>query len=166
VARQVVERGLSALEGSLRLAGQRERKGSFDVFLAEKDLDIETKSYKDIFPMSTGPEAGETTSRFLYAVVEILIDFINQTNDRDAKLLDFHHPSQITKAMDFTISDQGHDLEQLVVDCRAALRFLTDLQLYTCLQVSGQDRPSPFLQPAVAGARYCLYGRGMARCHG
>ena len=99
-------------------------KGSFDVtsFLAEKDLDIEAKTYKDIFPVTSGPEAEETTSKFLYAVVEILLDFINQTNDREAAVLDFHHPSQITKAMDFSLPDQGLDLEQIVIDCRTALR--------------------------------------------
>ena len=101
-------------------------KGSFDVsnFLAEKDLDIESKTYKDIFPVNTGPEAEETTSKFLHAVVEILLDFIKETNDRDAQVLDFHHPQQITKAMDFSLPEQGLDLEQIVVDCRTALRYL------------------------------------------
>ena len=99
-------------------------KGSFDVssFLAEKNLDIETKTFKDIFPVASGPDCEETTSKFLYAIVEILLDFINQSNDRDSQVLDFHHPSQITKAMDFTLPEQGLDLEQLVVDCRTALR--------------------------------------------
>ena len=74
-------------------------KTSFDIgeFLEEKDLDITGKTYKDIFPLSFGAEAEDLTSKFLYAVVEILLDFINQTNDRDASVLDFHHPSQITK---------------------------------------------------------------------
>lgn len=99
-------------------------KGSFDVatFLDEKDLNIEAKSFRDIFPIASGPDSEETTSRFLYAIVEILLDFINQTNDRHSQVLDFHHPSQITKAMDFTLPEQGLDLEQLVVDCRTALR--------------------------------------------
>ena len=48
--------------------------------------------------MCCGPEAEEVTGKFLYAVVEIMLDFINQTNDRDCRVLDFHHPSQITKA--------------------------------------------------------------------
>ena len=100
-------------------------RGSFDVssFLAEKNLDIETKTFRDIFPVASGPDSEETTSKFLYAIVEILLDFINQTNDRDGQVLDFHHPSQITKAMDFTLPEQGLDLEQLVVDCRTALRW-------------------------------------------
>jgi len=100
-------------------------RGSFDVstFLAEKNLDIEAKTFRDIFPVASGPDSEETTSKFLYAIVEILLDFINQTNDRDGQVLDFHHPSQITKAMDFTLPEQGLDLEQLVVDCRTALRY-------------------------------------------
>ena len=44
------------------------------------------------------------------------MDFINQTNDRDASVLDFHHPSQITKAMDFSLPDTGLSLDQLVLD--------------------------------------------------
>ena len=100
-------------------------KTSFDIgdFLEEKDLDITGKTYKDIFPLNTGAEAEDLTCKFLYAVVEILLDFINQTNDRDASVLDFHHPSQITKAMDFSLPDTGLSLDQLVVDCRAALRY-------------------------------------------
>ena len=115
-------------------------KGSFDVnsFLSEKDLDISSKTYKgskiqvklkmlyifpsDIFPVASGADAEDTTSKFLYAVVEILLDFINQSNDRDAVVVDFHHPSQITKAMDFSLPDYPLPLEQLVSDCRAALR--------------------------------------------
>ena len=99
-------------------------RGSFDVstFLAEKNLDIEAKTFRDIFPVASGPDSEETTSKFLYAIVEILLDFINQTNDRDGQVLDFHNPSQITKAMDFTLPEQGLDLEQLVVDSRTALR--------------------------------------------
>jgi len=100
-------------------------RGSFDVenFLAEKDIDISSKTYRDIFPVASGVEAEDTTSKFLYAVVEILLDFINQSNDRDSVVLDFHHPSQITKAMDFSLPDHPLPLEQLVADCRAALRY-------------------------------------------
>ena len=72
--------------------------------------------------MASGAEAEDTTSKFLYAVVEILLDFINQTNDRDAPVIDFHHPSQITKAMDFSLPDYPLPLEQLVTDCRTALK--------------------------------------------
>ena len=78
--------------------------------------------------MASGVEAEDTTSKFLYAVVEILMDFINQTNDRDSVVLDFHHPSQITKAMDFSLPDQPLPLEQLVADCRAALRYKSALK--------------------------------------
>ena len=77
----------------------------------------------DIFPHVSGPEAGEITNKFLYAVVEILLDFIGETNDRDSNVLDFHHPSQITKAMDFSLPDTGLSLDQVVADCRAALRY-------------------------------------------
>ena len=116
-------------------------RSSFDVsdFLVEKEFDIIGKTYKgkirksflqiltyyfqDIFPIISGPDAEELTSKFLYAVVEILLDFINQTNDRDTNVIDFHHPSQITKAMDFSLPDTGLPLEQLVSDCRSALRY-------------------------------------------
>merc|ERR1719361_2160760 len=113
------------LRGRLNsLRGDSSMKTSFDIgeFLEEKDLDITGKNYKDIFPLSSGAEAEDLTSKFLYAVVEILLDFINQTNDRDASVLDFHHPSQITKAMDFSLPDTVLSLDQLVLDCRAALR--------------------------------------------
>ena len=43
---------------------------------------IFTLSFLDIFPVATGPEAEEWTSKFVYAVVEILLDFINKSNDR------------------------------------------------------------------------------------
>merc|ERR1719474_251591 len=80
-------------------------KNSFDIsdFLENKEFDIAGKTYKDIFPVQSGPDAEELTNKFLYAVTEILLDFISQTNDRDINVLDFHHPSQITKAMDFSL---------------------------------------------------------------
>ena len=37
--------------------------------------------------MTSGPEAEDLTSKFLYAVVEILLDFISQTNDRQSGVL-------------------------------------------------------------------------------
>lgn len=92
-------------------------------FLEEKDLDIGSKTYKDMFPVSSGPDSEKTTSDFLYAVVEILLDFVNQSNDRESHVLDFHHPQQITKAMDFSLPDKPMPLEQLVVDCRTALKY-------------------------------------------
>merc|ERR1719412_3101338 len=60
-------------------------------------------SYKDIFPVATGPNRKQDTKDFLQNVLELLWNFISDSNDRETKVLEFHHPEQLMKIMDFSL---------------------------------------------------------------
>ena len=63
------------------------------------------------------------TREFLLKVVDILIDFIKETNDRNEKVLDFHHPDKMQNLLDLEIPDTGVTLQQLVKDCAVTLKY-------------------------------------------
>lgn len=56
-------------------------------------------------------------------VVDILLDFIKSTNDRNSKVLDFHHPSEMIQLLDLEIPDTGVTLQQLLIDCSTTLKY-------------------------------------------
>lgn len=56
-------------------------------------------------------------------VVDILLDFVKSTNDRNAKILDFHHPSEMMRLLDLEIPDSGLTLQQLLIDCSTTLKY-------------------------------------------
>lgn len=56
-------------------------------------------------------------------VVDILIDYIKEENDRSAKVLEFHHPEKMKTLLDLDVPDQGVNLQQLVHDCAVTLKY-------------------------------------------
>lgn len=78
-------------------------------------------SLPDILPQNA--EGFPATKEFLMKVVDILIDFIKSTNDRHAKVLDFHHPSEMMRLLDLEIPDTGVTLQQLLIDCSTTLKY-------------------------------------------
>lgn len=56
-------------------------------------------------------------------VVDILLDFVKSTNDRNAKILDFHHPADMMRLLDLEIPDTGLTLQQLLLDCSTTLKY-------------------------------------------
>jgi glutamate decarboxylase len=69
-------------------------------------------------------EAGTVETReFLQKVVEILLDYVNACNDRNEKILEFHHPEDMKKLLDLEIADQPVPLQQLIVDCATTLKY-------------------------------------------
>ena len=75
----------------------------------------------DILPHNA--EGYPATREFLMKVVDILLDFIKSTNDRNAKILDFHHPSEMMRLLDLEIPDTGLTLQQLLIDCSTTLKY-------------------------------------------
>ncbi|RWS23639.1 glutamate decarboxylase-like protein [Leptotrombidium deliense] len=65
----------------------------------------------------------QVTREFLLSVVEILIDFIKKSNDRSTKVVDFHQPDQLMQVFDFSIPEDPQNLDQLLVDCKDALKY-------------------------------------------
>lgn len=78
-------------------------------------------SSTDIWPHK---EASYEESRaFLTQVTDILMDHIKKSNDRSAKVLDFHQPNELWKEFDFTIPDQPTTLGQILLDCKNCLKY-------------------------------------------
>ncbi|GIY55474.1 glutamate decarboxylase [Caerostris darwini] len=76
----------------------------------------------NIFPLGK-KDADENTRAFLQKVFEILLDFISKSNDRSAKILDFHQPNQLKEVLDLDIPDEPLNLDQLLVDCKDTLKY-------------------------------------------
>ncbi|XP_046682896.1 glutamate decarboxylase isoform X2 [Homalodisca vitripennis] len=77
--------------------------------------------YTDILPHDAN--GMPATREFLLKVVEILIDYIKEENDRSSKVLDFHHPEKMKTLLDLDVPDQGVSLQQLVKDCAVTLKY-------------------------------------------
>ena len=56
-------------------------------------------------------------------MLDILLDHVRRSNDRKAKILDWHQPNQLREAMDFSLPDQPQNLDQILVDCKDALKY-------------------------------------------
>lgn len=56
-------------------------------------------------------------------VVEILLEYVDQENDRDSKILDFKMPEELEQILDLELPEKGLTLGQLFKDCRTALRW-------------------------------------------
>lgn len=78
-------------------------------------------SILDILPHNA--ESYPATKEFLMKVVDILLDYIKATNDRNAKVLDFRHPSEMIRLLDLEIPDTGLTLQQLLIDCSTTLKY-------------------------------------------
>ncbi|XP_018021504.1 glutamate decarboxylase [Hyalella azteca] len=83
--------------------------------------DIEKLIYTDLLPfdITGGPE----TREFLYRVADISCDYVEKTFDRGCKILDFHQPEQLKEVLDLEIPSDPLKLEQLLHDCRDALKY-------------------------------------------
>ena len=67
--------------------------------------------------------ADQNTREFLIRVVDILLDYIKDSNDRNKKIVDFHHPDQLKEVIDLEIPDKPLNLDQLLVDCKDTLKY-------------------------------------------
>ncbi|XP_058794076.1 glutamate decarboxylase isoform X3 [Phymastichus coffea] len=77
--------------------------------------------YSDILPQNA--EGFPATKEFLMKVVDILVDYIKNQNDRNSKVLEFHHPDEMVRLLDLEIPDTGVTLQQLLVDCSTTLKY-------------------------------------------
>lgn len=73
--------------------------------------------------MPTTSTAGPETREFLLKVVDVLLDFVKSTNDRNEKVLDFHHPEDMKRLLDLDLPDRAVTLQQLVEDCATTLKY-------------------------------------------
>jgi len=69
------------------------------------------------------PEGTKELNEFYQRLLVYILEFIEKTNDRSEKILDFHHPAQLMEAMDFSIPDEPQNLDQLLTDCKDTLKY-------------------------------------------
>jgi hypothetical protein len=55
--------------------------------------------------------------------MDILMDYVNACNDRNEKILEFHHPEDMKKLLDLDITEQPVSLQQLVTDCATTMKY-------------------------------------------
>lgn len=86
--------------------------------------DIGTLHYDALFPVSQNHDVADRNTReFLHRVIDILLDYIKDSNDRNKKIVDFHHPDQLKEVIDLEIPDKPLNLDQLLVDCKDTLKY-------------------------------------------
>lgn len=78
-------------------------------------------SVSDLMP--TTVSAGPETREFLLKVIDVLLDFVKATNDRNEKVLDFHHPEDMKRLLDLDVPDRALPLQQLIEDCATTLKY-------------------------------------------
>ena len=71
--------------------------------------------------MATNAKNEAFTKEFLQSVLEILWNFIRDSNNRDTSVLKFHHPEQLMNMMDFSLPETPRNLQQILSDCKHAL---------------------------------------------
>ncbi|CAD6199893.1 unnamed protein product [Caenorhabditis auriculariae] len=73
---------------------------------------------KEILPQTQNWEA---TEEFLNRIVEVLLKYIRDENDRDQKILEFHHPDKMQMLIDLSIPEKPENLLSLVKSCETVL---------------------------------------------
>lgn len=77
-------------------------------------------SFTDIIPSaSTDTE----TREFLSKVIDILLDYVKTQNDRNERILEFHHPEDMKKLLDLDLPETALPLQQLIQDCAKTLKY-------------------------------------------
>jgi glutamate decarboxylase len=97
------------------------RKDNIDIQSVLKIFNLIFILFADILPQNV--EGYPATREFLLKVVDILLDFVKSTNDRNSKVLDFHHPADMMRLLDLEIPDSGLTLQQLLLDCSMTLKY-------------------------------------------
>ena len=62
-----------------------------------------------------------STRDFLLRVIQVCLDFINESNDRSTNVLRFIQPDELKKRFDFEIGPHPRNLELIIQDCASAL---------------------------------------------
>lgn len=63
------------------------------------------------------------TEVFLKQLVNILLSYIKDTNDRNEKVLHFYHPDEMKGMLDLDIPEKGLPLQKLIDDCFTTLKY-------------------------------------------
>lgn len=76
--------------------------------------------FTDIIPAAT---TDTETREFLSKVIDILLDYVKTQNDRNERILEFHHPEEMKKLLDLDLPDTALPLQQLIEDCAKTMKY-------------------------------------------
>lgn len=74
----------------------------------------------DLLPASDGEAI---TLAFLQDVMDILLQYLVKNFDRSTKVIDFHYPNELLQAYNWELADQPQTLEEILLNCRTALKY-------------------------------------------
>lgn len=83
----------------------------------------------DIIPTVNADAA---TKEFLLKVVDILLDYVRTQNDRNERILEFHHPEDMKQLLDLDLPDTALPLQQLIQDCARTMKYQVRTGEYDC----------------------------------
>ena len=86
--------------------------------------------------MATNAKNEAFTKEFLQSVLEILWNFIRDSNNRDTSVLKFHHPEQLINMMDFSLPKVPRNLQQILSDCKHTLNHQVKTGKYIVKQIN------------------------------
>ncbi|OTF81881.1 hypothetical protein BLA29_004099 [Euroglyphus maynei] len=75
----------------------------------------------DIFPVKENSSL--STREFLQRVIDICLEFIDESNDRSQPILRYNDPEEMKTKFNFNIGKEPINLEQIVNDCAQALYY-------------------------------------------
>ncbi|KAI5726547.1 hypothetical protein M8J76_004610 [Diaphorina citri] len=87
------------------------------------DKEIGNLKYTDLLPNTELNKAMHTTETFLKQLVNILLNYIKESNDRNEKVLHFYHPAEMKAMLDLDIPEKGLPLQKLIDDCFTTLKY-------------------------------------------
>lgn len=76
--------------------------------------------FSDLLPHNLNGQA--PTREFLLKLVDILVDYIKDVNDRDEKVLHFKHPEEMLRLLQLDLPEEGMPLQKLIDDCNLTLK--------------------------------------------
>lgn len=74
----------------------------------------------DLLPFKS--DAREETREFLQKIVEILLDYIEFSYNRDEHVLEYHQPEKLKELFNMQIPSEGMSLQHLITDCATVLK--------------------------------------------
>jgi len=80
------------------------------------------------------------TREFLLKLIEVLLEFVRQTHDRNCKVLEFHHPGDMRRMLDLDIPDRPVTLQQLIDDCCLTLKYQVKTGMWRTMTAAPSER--------------------------
>lgn len=75
----------------------------------------------DLLPFNE--KAHGETREFLQKIVDILLDYIELSNNRQEHMLEYHSPDKLKELFNMTIPHDGVTLQHLITDCATVLKY-------------------------------------------